>query len=96
MQFGHKGSKKLRTDRAGKTLIPQSAYHGNSSNCSEIGLSGRNKGKDISDSEQIVEANLRRISLTATGSSVVNNNSSNMDAEQGWRTTHNHTSKLPI
>ncbi|KAG2567354.1 hypothetical protein PVAP13_7NG122772 [Panicum virgatum] len=91
-----RAAKKLRTDRAGKTLIPQSAYHGNSSNCSEIGLSGRNKGKDISDSEQIVEAILRRISLTATGSSVVNNNSSNMDVEQGWRTTHNHTSKLPI
>ncbi|PAN39044.1 hypothetical protein PAHAL_7G216500 [Panicum hallii] len=91
-----RAAKKLRTDRAGKTLIPQSAYHANSSNCSEIGLSGRNKGKEISDNDQIGEANLRRVSLTAAGSSVVNNNSSNMDAKQGWRTTRNHTSKLPI
>jgi len=91
-----RAAKKLRTDRAGKTLIPQCAHHANSSNCSEIGLSGRNKGKEISDSDPIGEANLRRISLTAAGSSVVNNNSSNMDAEQGWRTTRNHTSKLPI
>lgn len=35
------------------------------------------------------------ISVNATGTSVVNN-SSNMDVEQGWRTTHKHTSKLPI
>ena len=53
-------AKKLRTDRAGKTLIPQCAHHANSSNCSEIGLSGRNKGKEISDSDPIGEANLRR------------------------------------
>ncbi|OEL27584.1 hypothetical protein BAE44_0011394 [Dichanthelium oligosanthes] len=83
-----RAAKKLRTDRSGKTLIPQS-YHANSSNCSEVGLSGRNnKGKEISsdilDSDHIGEANLRRVSLSAAGtSSVVNNKSSNMDAEQG-------------
>lgn len=38
-----------------------------------------------------------RISLSAAGtSSVVNNNNHNLDEEQGWRTTLNHTSKLPI
>ncbi|KAK8449166.1 hypothetical protein SEVIR_7G172000v4 [Setaria viridis] len=97
-----RAAKKLRTDRAGKTLIPQSVYHANSKNCSELGLSGsNNKGKEISsdilDVDQIGEANLRRISLSAAGTySVVNNNSPNMDEEQGWKTTHNHTSKLPI
>ncbi|CAN6268506.1 unnamed protein product, partial [Urochloa humidicola] len=93
-----RAAKKLRTDRAGKTLVPQSVYHASSSNCSELGLSGRNnKGKEISsgilDIDQIGEANFR----SAAGiSSVVINNSTNMDEEQGWRTTHNYTSKLPI
>ncbi|CAN6235598.1 unnamed protein product [Urochloa humidicola] len=92
-----RAAKKLRTDKAGKTLIPQSVYHASSSNCSELGLSGRNnKGKEISsgilDIDQIGEANFRSAAGT---SSVVINNSLNMDEEQGWRTTHNHTSRLP-
>ncbi|CAL5031076.1 unnamed protein product [Urochloa decumbens] len=93
-----RAAKKLRTDRAGKTLIPQSVYHASSSNCSELGLSGcNNKGKEISsgilDVDQIGEANFRSAAGTP---SVVIHDSPNMDEEQGWRTTHNHTSRLPI
>ncbi|CAN6249333.1 unnamed protein product [Urochloa humidicola] len=93
-----RAAKKFRTDRAGKTLVPQSVYHASSNNCSELGLSGRNnEGKEISsgilDIDQIGEANFRSAAGT---SSVVINNRPNMDEEQGWRTTHNYTSKLPI
>ncbi|CAD6260309.1 unnamed protein product [Miscanthus lutarioriparius] len=58
-----------------------------------------NKGKgissDILDSDQIGEANLRGVDLSTAGT-YVNKNSSDINVEQGWRTTHNHTSKLPI
>ncbi|XP_062226144.1 uncharacterized protein LOC133924566 isoform X2 [Phragmites australis] len=95
-------AKRLRTDIAGKTLVPSYEYHVNRSNCSGVSLSGRNnRGKEIShdflDSERIEEGNMRRVRLTAGGtSSVVNNSSYGMNPEQGWRTTHNHTNKLPI
>jgi hypothetical protein len=64
-----RAAKKLRTDRAGKTLIPQSEYHANISNCSELGLSGNNnKGKEISsdilDVDNVGEANRRRYVLS--------------------------------
>ncbi|XP_062183988.1 uncharacterized protein LOC133887959 isoform X2 [Phragmites australis] len=95
-------AKKLRTDRAGEILIPPPEYHANSSNSYGVSLSHRNnKGKEIShdilDSKCIGEANTRRVCLSAAGTSpVVNNNSSGINPEQGWRTTHNHTSKIPI
>ncbi|KAF8702999.1 hypothetical protein HU200_032506 [Digitaria exilis] len=93
--------KRLRADRDGKTLVPQSTHHDDSSNCSEVGFSdGYDKGKEISSdilgNDQIRESNLRSISLNDAGASTVLSNSSNMDAEQGWRTTHNHTSKIPM
>ncbi|CAL5068847.1 unnamed protein product [Urochloa decumbens] len=93
-----RAAKKLRTDRAGKTLIPESVYHASSSNRSELGLSGcNNKGKEISsgilDIDQIGDTNFRSSAGTP---SVVIHDSPNMDEEQGWRTTHNHTSRLPI
>ncbi|CAD6263102.1 unnamed protein product [Miscanthus lutarioriparius] len=95
-----RATKKLRTDTTGRTSVPPSKYHANSSNCSEANLSGRNnKGKgissDILDSDQIGEANLRGVDLSTAGT-YVNKNSSDINVEQGWRTTHNHTSKLPI
>lgn len=94
--------KKLRTERTGKTSTPQSEYHANSGNSSEVSLSGRyNRGKGISsdvlDSDQIGEANVKRVCINGAGtSSIINNNNSDINAEQGWRTTHNHTSKLPM
>uniref|UniRef100_A0A0A9E3W8 RING-type domain-containing protein n=1 Tax=Arundo donax TaxID=35708 RepID=A0A0A9E3W8_ARUDO len=97
-----RATKRLRTDRAGKTSIPLSECHTNSSNNSGVSLSGRNnKGKEICydflDSMRIGEGDTRRVCPSAGGfSSVVNNSSSSMNPEQGWRTTHNHTSKLPI
>jgi hypothetical protein len=59
-----RATKKLRTDTTGRTSVPLSKYHANSSNCSEANLSGHNnKGKgissDILDSDQIGESNLR-------------------------------------
>jgi len=59
-----RATKKLRTETTGRTSVPLSKYHANSSNCSEANLSGHNnKGKgisiDILDSDQIGEADLR-------------------------------------
>ncbi|CAL5015983.1 unnamed protein product [Urochloa decumbens] len=93
-----RAAKKLRTDRAGKTSIPESVYHASSSNRSELGLSGcNNKGKEISsgilDIDQVRETSFRSAAGTPP---VVIHDSPNMDEEQGWRTTHNHTSRLPI
>jgi len=95
-----RATKKLRTETTGRTSVPLSKYHANSSNCSEANLSGHNnKGKgisiDILDSDQIGEADLRGVDLSTAGT-CVNKNSSDINTEQGWRTTHNHTSKLPI
>ncbi|KAJ1271842.1 hypothetical protein BS78_06G156700 [Paspalum vaginatum] len=95
-------TKKLRTDRTSNTSIPESEHHANSSNCAEVGLSGHdNRGKginsDVLDSDRIGEANLRRVWLSTGGtSSAVNNHNSAINVEQGWRTTRNYTSKLPV
>ncbi|KAL6652405.1 hypothetical protein ACP70R_011330 [Stipagrostis hirtigluma subsp. patula] len=97
-----RATKKLRTEKAVEASIPQFEDHANGSSCSEVSLLGcNNKGKEIShdilDSKRIGEANKWRVCQSAAGtSSVVNNNSSSIISEQGWRTTHNHTSKLPI
>ncbi|KAL6903520.1 hypothetical protein ACP4OV_004333 [Aristida adscensionis] len=96
-----RAAKKLRAGRAGETLIPQSEDHANSSSSSEVILLHRNnKGKQIShdilDSKRIEEANTLRACQNAEGTSIVNNSTSSINSEQGWRTTRNHTSKLPI
>uniref|UniRef100_A0A804UME8 RING-type domain-containing protein n=1 Tax=Zea mays TaxID=4577 RepID=A0A804UME8_MAIZE len=95
-----RAAKKLRTDRFGRTLVRQSKCHANNSSCSEVSLSGlNNNGKgidcDILDSDQTGEANLRGVDLSTAGT-YLNKNFSDISTEQGWRTTHNHTSKLPI
>lgn len=95
-----RAAKKLRTDRFGRTLVRQSKCHANSSSCSEVSLPGlNNNGKgidcDILDSDQTGEANLRGVDLSTAGT-YLNKNFSDISTEQGWRTTHNHTSKLPI
>ncbi|TVU15284.1 hypothetical protein EJB05_38796 [Eragrostis curvula] len=96
-----RAGKRLRTERANEALVPPSEYLANGSNDSGINLSGRNsKGKEVSHDmlhrEQIVEANSRRVCLNAAGTSVINSSSSCVNPEDGWRTTHNHTSRLPI
>nr|BAJ94027.1 predicted protein [Hordeum vulgare subsp. vulgare] len=83
--------------RAGGTLIPQGANQPSSSNCSE-GLN--NKGKEIIHhvvgTERAGEADTMRACPRAlVGSSVVNDDSTGI-SQQGWRTTHNHTFKLPM
>ena len=90
-------SEKFRTARAGGTLIPQGANQASSSNCSE-GLN--NKGKEIihhvMGTERAGEADTMRVCPRApVGSSFVNDDSTGI-SQQGWRTTHNHTIKLPV
>lgn len=93
-----RAAKKLRTARAWETVIPQATNQANSSNCFE---GSNNKGKeiihDVMGTEQAGEANMRVYPRSAgDSSSVANNDSTGISSEQGWRTTHNHTSKFPV
>uniref|UniRef100_A0A0D9W732 RING-type domain-containing protein n=1 Tax=Leersia perrieri TaxID=77586 RepID=A0A0D9W732_9ORYZ len=88
--------RKLTISRAGETVIPSVANQVNSSNFSE---GSSNKGKEISHdfmgAKQSGEAFMRRVSPRYMGDS---SSGPNIDqgSEQGWRTTHNNTSKLPM
>uniref|UniRef100_A0ACD5V3L3 Uncharacterized protein n=1 Tax=Avena sativa TaxID=4498 RepID=A0ACD5V3L3_AVESA len=90
---------KVRMARAAGTLIPRSINQASRSNCSE---SSNNKGKDIihdvMGAERSGEANPMRVCPRAVidSSSVVNGDITGISSQQGWRTTHNHTSKVPM
>ncbi|KAM0832710.1 hypothetical protein ACQ4PT_064723 [Festuca glaucescens] len=90
-------SEKVRMARAVGSLMPQGANQASSSNCSE---GFNNKGKeiihDLMRTERSGEANTMRVCPRAVvdSSSVVNGDINGISSQQGWRKTHNHTSKL--
>lgn len=89
---------KTRMARTAGSLIPRSRNQASSSNCSE-GLN--NKGKDIihnfMGAERSGEANTMRVCPRAVldSSFVVSGDITGISSQQGWRTSHNHTSRLP-
>nr|XP_051218233.1 uncharacterized protein LOC127335566 isoform X2 [Lolium perenne] len=89
-------SEKIRMTRAVGSLVPQGANQASSSHCSE---GFNNKGKetihDLMHTERSGEDNTMRVCPRAVvDSSAVNGDISGISSQQGWRRTHNHTSKL--
>ncbi|XP_047066385.1 uncharacterized protein LOC124674386 isoform X1 [Lolium rigidum] len=92
---GNTATDRLITRNVG-SLVPQGANQASSSNCSE---GFNNKGKeiihDLMHTERSGEDNTMRVCPRGVvDSSVVNGDISGISSQQGWRRTHNHTSKL--
>ncbi|KQJ83527.1 uncharacterized protein LOC100837137 isoform X1 [Brachypodium distachyon] len=93
-----RASQRFTTARAAKTLIPQAVNQASSSNYSEgFNSKGKEIIHDVMGTGRTGEANQMRYCPRAAvdSSFIVNDNSSGMAYQQGWRTTHNHTRKVP-
>uniref|UniRef100_A0A0E0KSQ8 RING-type domain-containing protein n=1 Tax=Oryza punctata TaxID=4537 RepID=A0A0E0KSQ8_ORYPU len=93
-----RSGRNLAIGRAGEAVIPLATNQVNSI----FSEGNKNKGKgishDVMGAKQSGEAYMRRVCPRSMGdsTSVANSDYTNIGSEQGWRTTHNNTSKLPM